>query len=56
MSYTGKLEFDAGKPDGTPRKRMNVDRMNAMGWTAKMGMRKGLAVAHRGFLAAYVAR
>ena len=53
VGYTGKLEFDASKPDGTPRKLMNVDRLNAMGWTAKMGMREGLAVAYRDFLAAY---
>jgi hypothetical protein len=31
---------------------MNVDRLNAMGWTAKMGMREGLAVAYRDFLSA----
>ena len=52
VGFTGKLEFDASKPDGTPRKLMNVDRLNAMGWTAKMGMREGLAVAYRDFLSA----
>jgi len=50
VGYTGKLEFDATKPDGTPRKLMDVGRLNAMGWTAKTGMREGLAAAYRDFL------
>ena len=49
VGYTGKLEFDASKPDGTPRKLMNLDRLNAMGWTAKTGIREGLAAAYRDF-------
>ena len=49
VGYAGKLSFDASKPDGTPRKLMNVDRLNAMGWTATTGMREGLAVAYRDF-------
>lgn len=51
VGYTGKLEFDASKPDGTPRKLMDVDRLTAMGWAAKTGMREGLAAAYRDFLA-----
>ena len=50
VGYTGKLEFDASKPDGTPRKLMNVDRLNAMGWKARTTMQDGLAVAYRDFL------
>ncbi|MCA1979118.1 MAG: GDP-L-fucose synthase, partial [Thiobacillus sp.] len=49
VGYTGRLEFDATKPDGTPRKLMNVDRLTAMGWTAKTGMREGLAAAYADF-------
>ena len=52
VGYTGTLEFDATKPDGTPRKLMNVDRLNAMGWKATTDMRSGLAVAYQDFLAA----
>ncbi len=44
--------FDATKPDGTPRKLMNVDRLNAMEWKATTDMRDGLAVAYRDFQAA----
>ncbi len=50
VGYQGKLEFDASKPDGTPRKLMDVGRLNAMGWQAKTGMREGLAAAYRDFL------
>ena len=50
VGYTGKLEFDASKPDGTPRKLMNVDRLNAMGWTARTNMKDGLKAAYADFL------
>lgn len=50
VGYEGRLEFDASKPDGTPRKLMDVGRLNAMGWKAKTGMREGLARAYADFL------
>jgi len=52
VGYQGKLEFDATKPDGTPRKLMDVGRLNAMGWKASTTMRSGLAVAYQDFIAA----
>ena len=52
VGYTGKLEFDASKPDGTPRKLMDVGRLNGMGWKARTGMCSGLAVAYQDFLSA----
>jgi GDP-L-fucose synthase len=51
VGYQGTLEFDASKPDGTPRKLMDVGRLNAMGWRATTGMREGLAAAYRDFMA-----
>lgn len=51
VGYQGALEFDATKPDGTPRKLMDVGRLNAMGWKATTVMREGLALAYRDFLA-----
>jgi GDP-L-fucose synthase len=51
VGYKGTLEFDASKPDGTPRKLMDVGRLNAMGWKATTDMRSGLATAYRDFLA-----
>jgi GDP-L-fucose synthase len=50
VGYEGTLEFDASKPDGTPRKLMDVGRLNSMGWAATTGMREGLAVAYRDFV------
>lgn len=52
VGYQGKLEFDASKPDGTPRKLMDVGRLNGMGWKATTTMRHGLAAAYQDFLAA----
>ncbi|MDP1756129.1 MAG: GDP-L-fucose synthase, partial [Pseudohongiella sp.] len=49
VGYEGTLEFDASKPDGTPRKLMDVGRLNAMGWKATTEMRSGLATAYRDF-------
>ena len=52
VGFGGALEFDADKPDGTPRKLMDVGRLNAMGWTARTALREGLAAAYEDFLAA----
>jgi len=43
--------FDTSKPDGTPRKLMDVGRLNAMGWRASTPMERGLAVAYADFIA-----
>ena len=52
VGYPGMIEFDASKPDGTPRKLMDVGRLNAMGWKASTSMQAGLAAAYRDFIAA----
>ena len=51
LGYAGKFVYDASKPDGTPRKLLDVSRMNALGWQAKTGLREGIARAYRDFLA-----
>lgn len=51
VGYAGDIVFDASKPDGTPRKLMDVSRLGAMGWKARTDMRAGLAAAYRDFLA-----
>jgi GDP-L-fucose synthase len=51
VGYQGMIEFDATKPDGTPRKLMDVGRLNAMGWKATISMQSGLAVAYQDFIA-----
>jgi len=40
--FKGRINFDTSKPDGTPRKLMDVSRLTALGWTAQIGLRKGI--------------
>lgn len=49
--FTGKLTFDASKPDGTPRKLLDVSRLKALGWTATIELETGLQNAYEWFLA-----
>ncbi|MBO6517693.1 MAG: GDP-L-fucose synthase [Bacteroidia bacterium] len=42
VGYTGNLVFNTSKPDGTPRKLMASDRLNALGWQPKIGLEKGI--------------
>lgn len=42
VGYTGKLVFDASKPDGTPRKVLNIDRITTLGWHAKVSLADGV--------------
>ncbi len=51
VGYQGNIEFDTSKPDGTPRKLMDVGRLNAMGWRASTSMQDGLAIAYADFIA-----
>lgn len=48
--FTGKLVFDASKPDGTPRKLMDVSRLNALGWQASIDLEAGLRNAYEWFV------
>ncbi|WP_019915717.1 GDP-L-fucose synthase family protein [Methyloversatilis discipulorum] len=49
VGFDGELVFDTTKPDGTPRKLMDVSRLNGMGWRAATALRSGLADAYRDF-------
>ncbi len=49
--FQGRLVFDASKPDGTPRKLMDVSRLAALGWRAGIGLEDGLRDLHTWFLA-----
>jgi GDP-L-fucose synthase len=42
VGYQGSLEFDASKPDGTPRKLLDVSKVHALGWRAEIELREGL--------------
>ena len=50
VGFTGGIEFDASKPDGTPRKLLDVSRMRNLGWQATTTLRDGIALAYRDFL------
>jgi len=51
VGYVGELVFDASRPDGTPRKLLDVSKLAAFGWRARTELRAGLAEAYRDFLA-----
>lgn len=48
--YQGRLVFDSSKPDGTPRKLMDVSRLKALGWQASISLEDGLRDAYRWFI------
>jgi GDP-L-fucose synthase len=52
VGYSGQIEYDRSKPDGTPRKLMDVDLINRAGWHASTGLEDGLRVAYAEFAAA----
>lgn len=49
--YKGRIMTDPSKPDGTPRKLMDVSRLTQMGWSAQIGLDEGLAQTYQWFLA-----
>lgn len=49
--FKGKLVFDSSKPDGTPRKLLDVSRLKALGWQAKIGLEEGLQDTYNWFKA-----
>lgn len=51
VGYRGKIMWDATKPDGTPRKLMDVSRLTALGWKAKTVLRAGVEKTYTSFLA-----
>ncbi|MBL1418919.1 MAG: GDP-L-fucose synthase [Alphaproteobacteria bacterium] len=48
--YQGNISFDASKPDGAPRKLMNVDRLKSLGWQYSIDLKQGLSDTYRWFL------
>lgn len=48
--FRGRITFDATKPDGTPRKLLDVSRLTRMGWSAKIGLEQGIEETYRWFL------
>jgi GDP-L-fucose synthase len=50
VGHVGELRFDTGKPDGTPRKLLDVSRLNGLGWKPKIALRDGIGATYRWFL------
>jgi len=50
VGYRGKMTFDASRPDGTPRKLLDVSRLAATGWRARTPLRTGIEMAYGAFL------
>ncbi|MFS0738642.1 GDP-L-fucose synthase [Sphingomonas sp. 1P06PA] len=50
VGYAGPIEHDLSKPDGTPRKLMDVSRLAGLGWRARIGLREGIVDSYRWFL------
>jgi len=50
IGYEGNISFDSSKPDGTPRKLMDVSKLHALGWKHKINLREGIKLAYADFL------
>ncbi len=51
VGYRGRIETDPSRPDGTPRKLLDVGRMAALGWRARIGLHEGISDTYRWYLA-----
>ena len=50
VGFEGNLHWDTSKPDGTPRKLMDVSRLHAQGWKHKIELKEGISLAYQDFL------
>lgn len=53
VGYEGEIEYDTSKPDGTPRKLLDVSRINNVGWKAKTSLKEGIELSYKWFLEKY---
>lgn len=51
VGYVGHIVFDESKPDGTPRKVLNIDKIKSLGWRPKTDLNNGFEIAYKDFLA-----
>jgi GDP-L-fucose synthase len=50
VGYPGEIVYDGSQPDGAPRKLLDVTRLHALGWRARIPLREGIASAYAWFL------
>lgn len=55
VGYEGMIRFDASKPDGTPRKLMDVSKIHALGWKHRIALSEGIGLAYQDFLKSHAA-
>jgi GDP-L-fucose synthase len=51
VGYAGDIVYDTAKPDGTPRKLLDVSRLHALGWRAQIHLREGIAATYTWYCA-----
>jgi GDP-L-fucose synthase len=50
VGYSGEISFDTSRPDGTPRKLLDVSRLAKLGWRATTSLQDGMRLAYQAFL------
>ncbi len=50
VGFDGEIVWDTSKPDGTPRKLLDVSRLRGLGWEPRIGLREGIATTYEWFL------
>jgi GDP-L-fucose synthase len=50
VGFTGEIVQDTSRPDGTPRKMLDVSRIRALGWVSRVGLREGIESTYRWFV------
>ncbi|MDY6943712.1 MAG: GDP-L-fucose synthase, partial [Pseudomonadota bacterium] len=50
VGYEGRIVYDTSKPDGTPRKLLDVSRLRDLGWRAQIGLADGVQSTYRWYL------
>jgi GDP-L-fucose synthase len=50
VGFEGEIRFDSSKPDGTPKKLMDVSKMKSLGWAPKISLEQGIKLAYEDFL------
>ncbi|HEA65650.1 MAG TPA: GDP-L-fucose synthase [Desulfobacterales bacterium] len=50
VSYNGRIRYDCSKPEGTPRKRLDISRMQHLGWAPKLSLKDGIEMTYRRYI------
>ena len=50
VGFNGKISFDTSRPDGTPRKLIDVSRLSSMGWNYTIDLQEGLEITYKWYL------